>query len=175
QLNGQDMTALAMIQKLNEGVKQTGFGWLDLIETRTNGLKSRGIYHTPAGSLLYFARAALNKCWFPKPTLDVLDQMGQKVGTLLYQGVWQHPIQVAYEAAAKSLYQNTKGTIQIKIVGAQPFIQSRVATPNLFSDKLGGFSHMQEWPSQFSEALVFFQHLQHHSQPPVAQSLGVSL
>lgn len=165
-LNGEEQEGLPLMQKLNAWVSQTAFGWLDLLETRTNGLKSRGIYHTPAGSVLHLARTALNRCWFPKPVLDALDEMGRKVGVLVYQGVWQHPLQMAYQTAARELYAETKGSISLRVCGAQALIQSRAASPNLFKQALGGFGHMSQWPSQFSEALVFFQHLQHHSQLP---------
>jgi argininosuccinate synthase len=165
-VNGENLDPLALMQVLNAAVSQTGYGWLDLVETRTNGLKSRGIYHTPAGSVLHLVRTTLNRCWFPKPVLEALDEMGRKVGVLVYQGIWQHPLQMAYQAAAGELYGETKGSVSVRLNGAQALIQSRVASPNLFQQALGGFGNMSQWPSQFSEALVFFQHLQHHSQLP---------
>ncbi|CAM2009274.1 argininosuccinate synthase [Acanthopleuribacter pedis] len=164
-LNGKHLPLAELITQLNHLLEPTGLGWLDLLETRTNGLKSRGIYHTPAGTLLYKARTALNQCWFAKPTLDYLAKMGTDYGRMLYQGLWQHPIQKAMQAAADSLYAETAGTIALKVTGATVHILSREASPNLFADQLGGFGHMDQWNAAYSEALVFFQHLQNYSVP----------
>lgn len=164
-LNGQAMPLDHMITELNHLLAPTALGWLDLLETRTNGLKSRGIYHTPAGTLLYRARTALNQCWFAKPTLDYVQRMGTEYGRMLYQGLWQHPIQKSMHAAIDALYAETEGTISLRVKGAAVHILTRQATPNLFADQLGGFGHMNQWNTSYSEALVFFQHLQNYSVP----------
>ncbi|CAM2069536.1 argininosuccinate synthase [Sulfidibacter corallicola] len=164
-LNGRDMPLAEMIPALNELLAPTAYGWLDLLETRTNGLKSRGIYHTPAGTLLYEARTALSQCWLAKPSLDFLEGMGQTYGKFLYEGIWQHPVQHAIEAATDALFAETQGTIDLVVKGAKAQVLARTANPNCFASELGGFGHMDSWNAAYSEALVFFQHLKYHSLP----------
>ncbi len=164
-LNGEAMELTPLIKTLNELLSQTGYGWIDLLETRTNGLKSRGLYHTPAGTLLYAARTALNQAMFPKPTLDYLDEQAKLYGKMLYEGAWDHPVRVAIDHAVDHLYKNTQGSLVISICGSQMLIQQRICSPNLFDAALGGFGHMDVWDDSFSDALVYLQRMKYHSKP----------
>ncbi|MCB1042872.1 MAG: argininosuccinate synthase [Acidobacteria bacterium] len=164
-LNGQSMALSEIIQQLNQELATTGYGWEDLVETRTNGLKSRGIYYTPAGTLLYAARTALAQVWFPKPTLDYLDQQSNIYGKMVYEGAWDHPMRAAMDAAIDQIFAGTEGEIHMVIKGAQMLIQKRTCNPSLFDTAMSGFGHMDVWDDSFSDALVFLQRMKYHSKP----------
>lgn len=164
-LNGQAMNLTQIIQTLNALLDDTGYGWIDLVETRTNGLKSRGIYHTPAGTLLYAARDAVNRLMFPKPTLDYLDEQAVAYGKMIYEGAWDHPLRSAIDHAVDAIYAGTQATVQLAVGGGRVLVQKRVASPNLFDAQLGGFGHMDAWDDSFSDSLVYLQRMKYHSKP----------
>lgn len=170
-LNGQTMAFVDIITALNTTLEKTGFGWLDLLETRTNGIKSRGIYHTPAGTLLYTARKWLVSAHFSGPTLAWMDEQAKLYGKLLYEGQWDHPLLKMLDGAFTELFAGTTGLIEISIQGSQAVVLSRHATPNLFSNELGSFGHMDKWNNSWSEALVQLQQLKWNAKTfPVSQT-----
>ena len=169
-LNGQPMPLAKLISTLNTLLYPTSYGWKDIIETRTNGLKSRGIYHTPAGSLLYFAQEKLSQCYFPQPVLQQIKQWSDQLGTMIYHGIWDHPLQQAIVGALEQLYKPTTGSISITISGASAIINERQASPNLFDPEWGGFDSMDSWNSEWSNALIVFQNFKYTGLPMAALS-----
>jgi argininosuccinate synthase len=164
-LNNEELPLQVLIEKLNSELEQTGYGWLDLIETRTNGIKSRGIYHTPAGTLLYAAQASLISCYFSGPVIQWIQENSSIYAKLIYEGHWNHPLLIALNQSLESLYQGTEGSIQFSIMGAQAIIQRRWANPNKFSSQLSSFETMKIWNNQLSESLVHIQQLKWNSHP----------
>jgi argininosuccinate synthase len=171
-LNGKEMSLQEIILQLNASLENSGFGWLDLVETRTNGLKSRGIYHTPAGSLLYAARDALTSCFFPGPTLAWIEDNAVLYGKLLYEGLAHHPLVKAIDASMTSLFQGTSGEVTLMVKGAQLIVCSRQAFPNHFVPSLGGFGNMQAWDPSVSQALVHLHQLKWNALPFQYQAGG---
>ena len=167
-INGQQGPLEVLLPQLNSLISETGFGWLDMVETRANGLKSRGIYHTPGGAALYAARQALLPCYFAGPTLGWIQDNATTYAKMIYEGQWEHPLLLALNAAYDQLFKGTSGKVTLAIQGAQAAVCSREATPNRFSVALGGFGNMREWNAQVSESLVHIQQLKWHSLPYAA-------
>jgi argininosuccinate synthase len=164
-LNDEQLPLHQLIENLNSLLFKTGYGWIDLVETRTNGIKSRGIYYTPAGTLLYAAQFALMSCYFSGPTLKWIQDNSPIYSQLIYEGHWDHPLLLALNQSYKALYEGTCGSIEFQVAGAQAIIRKRTASPSKFSSHLSGFETMKAWNNQVSESLVQIQQLKWHSQP----------
>lgn len=164
QLNGESMSLHLLIENLNQILEPTGYGWVDLVETRTNGMKSRGIYYTPAGTLLYLGQSALMSCIFSGPTLKWIHENSAIYAQLIYEGQWGHPLLEALNQAFNTLYLNTQGEMDFYIRGAQAIIEKRAATPSKFSSQLSGFETMKAWNNAISESLVSIQQLKWNSK-----------
>lgn len=164
-LDGIRLSPAALVTALNAKLATSGYGWLDIVETRTNGLKSRGVYHTPGGTLLHHARSTLDACAFAGPTLAWMKRGSEDYGRLVYEGHADHPLVRALDAAFASLYEDTRGTVALRVQNGRAHVLWREAKPNRFRAWLGGFGHMGGWNAQWGEALVPLQRLRWHALP----------
>lgn len=164
-LDGAILAPAALVSALNAKLATSGYGWIDIVETRTNGLKSRGVYHTPGGTLLHHARSALDACSFAGPTLAWMKRCSEDYGRLVYEGHTDHPLVRALDASFASLYEGTRGTVALRVHNGRAHVLWREAKPNRFRAWLGGFGRMGEWNAQWGEALVPLQRLRWHALP----------
>ena len=97
-LNGEKMDAVSLLNKLNELGSKNGIGTIDIIENRLVGMKSRGVYETPGGTILYAAHTDLERLILDRDTMQYKNIVAQKFAQMIYDGLWFTPLREAISA-----------------------------------------------------------------------------
>lgn len=114
-LDGEEMSAKDIILKLNELGGANGIGILDIVENRLVGMKSRGVYETPGGAILYAAHEKLEEITLDKNTAHFKQTVALKFGELVYDGLWFTPLRKALSAFVDSTQETVTGDVTIKL------------------------------------------------------------
>jgi argininosuccinate synthase len=114
-VNGKKMDGVTLIQTLNSIGGAHGDGLVDLVENRVVGMKSRGIYETPGGSILYYAHQELEHVCLDRQTYAFKQQIGQKLGEVIYGGLWFTPLREALSAFVDVTQKTVTGTVTVKL------------------------------------------------------------
>jgi argininosuccinate synthase len=114
-LNGQRMDAVTLVQTLNCIGGEHGVGIVDLVENRVVGMKSRGVYETPGGSILYYGHQELEHLCLDRQTYAFKQQVGQKLAELIYGGLWFTPLREALSAFVDSTQKTVTGRVRLKL------------------------------------------------------------
>ncbi|MDR2397136.1 MAG: argininosuccinate synthase [Spirochaetaceae bacterium] len=114
-LNGKKTPPVELIQTLNKLGGAHGVGLADLVENRVVGMKSRGVYETPGGSILYYAHQELEHICLDRQTYAFKQQVGLKLGELIYGGLWYTPLREALSAFVDTTQKTVTGTVRLKL------------------------------------------------------------
>ena len=114
-LDGVEMDGVSLIEKLNEIGGKNGIGILDLVENRLVGMKSRGVYETPAGTILYKAHEMLETLTLDKETSHFKAIVAQKMAELVYNGQWFTPLREAIDAFVDETQKTVTGDVKLKL------------------------------------------------------------
>jgi argininosuccinate synthase len=114
-LNGKKMEGLALIKELNQLGGANGIGISDIVENRVVGMKSRGVYETPGGSILYYAHQELEHMCLDRQTYAFKQQVSLKMGELIYGGLWFTPLREAISAFVDFTQKTVSGTVRLKL------------------------------------------------------------
>lgn len=114
-LNGVEEDAVTIIEKLNEIGGRNGVGIIDMVENRLVGMKSRGVYETPGGTILYTAHKELEYITLDKETMRFKQMVSDKYADLVYNGQWHTPLKEALDAFVDSTQQNVTGVVLVKL------------------------------------------------------------
>jgi len=138
-LNGEKMKASKIIEGLNKIGGANGIGILDIIENRLIGMKVRGVYETPGGTILYFAHERLETLTMDKETKHLKDKLAVDYADMLYNGKWYSPMQEALTAFANEANKNVTGEVKLKLYKGN-IIPAGTTSPNsLYSEELASF------------------------------------
>ena len=138
-LNGEEMDGVTLIEKLNEIGGANGIGILDIVENRLVGMKSRGVYETPGGTILYAAHSKLEEITLDKETKHYKDLVAIKFGELVYNGQWYTPLRKALSAFVDETQKTVTGDVKLKLYKGN-IIPSSVTSPySLYSDAMATF------------------------------------
>ena len=133
------MKASDIIRKLNEAGGKNGVGIADIVENRLVGMKDRGIYETPGGSILYFAHEQLEMITVDKDTLHVKQKLAVDFADLIYNGKWYTPLQEALTAFADEADKYVTGTVKLKLYKGHIIPAGTTSPYSLYSEKLVTF------------------------------------
>ncbi|WP_379157328.1 argininosuccinate synthase [Paenibacillus sp. sgz5001063] len=114
-LNGEAMTPLQVMEKLNELGGKHGIGRVDMVENRFVGMKSRGVYETPGGTILFTAHRKMESITMDREVMNLRDSLITKYSTLVYNGFWFAPERLALQALVKESQKNVTGTVRVKL------------------------------------------------------------
>ena len=109
------MDGVALIEKLNALGGKHGVGILDMVENRLVGMKSRGVYETPGGSILYFAHEMLEQLCLDKNTQHMKQKLALDFADLVYNGLWYTPLREALSAFVDKTQETVTGTVKVKL------------------------------------------------------------
>ena len=114
-LNGQDLSPIDLLETLNRIGSEHGIGHVDMVENRLVGIKSRGVYETPGGTILYEAHRQLEQLCLDRDTLHYKDQVSLKYGELVYDGKWFCPLRESLDSFVKTTQKTVTGKVRLKL------------------------------------------------------------
>ena len=114
-VNGKKMSPATMVENLNEIGIRNGVGICDMVENRLVGMKSRGVYETPGGSIIYYAHNELENLCLDRATMSYKQMVGIKYSELVYDGMWFSPLREALAAFVDETQKTVTGTVRLKL------------------------------------------------------------
>jgi argininosuccinate synthase len=138
-VNGESLGPVALIAALNEIGGRNGIGVIDLVEDRLVGMKSRGVYETPGGSLLYAAHSELEQLVLDRRTLAAKDQIAPRYADLVYEGRWWTTEREAYDAFVTVTQERVSGTVSLKLYKGSIAVAGRASEHALYDERFVTF------------------------------------
>lgn len=153
-LNGEEMKASALLQKLNALGGANGVGIIDIVENRLVGMKSRGVYETPGGSILYFAHEQLEMLCLDKETAHYKALVAQKFADLVYNGQWFTPLREALSAFVSATQQHVTGDVKLKLYKGNIIPAGTTSPYSLYSEELATFGEDEVYDQADSAGFI---------------------
>ncbi len=139
-INGKKYAAHELIQKLNDIGGRHAVGQVTLVENRLVGMKSRGVYETPGGTILYEAHKALEQLCLERDLYHYKQQMALRYGELVYYGQWFHPLRESMQAFIDDANQVVTGKVKVKLLKGRVQATGATSPKSLYDTKLAGFA-----------------------------------
>ena len=133
-INGEPLSPAAILTQLNDYAGANGIGRIDIVENRFIGMKSRGVYETPGGTILLAARRAIESLTLDRGALHLKDEIMPRYAELIYNGFWFAPERKMLQAAIDSSQQYVDGTVRLKLYKGNVIVLGR-KSPNSLYDK----------------------------------------
>lgn len=143
-VNGKTYGPVKLIEMLNDIGARHGVGIDDLVENRLVGMKSRGVYENPAGSILFEAHQHLEQITLDRATAHYKDQMAVRFSELVYDGCWNTPLREAMTAFAVSTQKNVTGKVRIKLYKGGIYPAGTASPYSLYMEQIATFGDSQE-------------------------------
>ena len=138
-LEGQNLSPLEMITQLNELGCKHGIGRIDIVENRLVGIKSRGVYETPGGTILHIAHRDIESVTIEKDLQALKDSLSQRYAQLIYNGQWYAPERESLQTFIDETQKTVNGKVRLKLYKGTCSVIGRAATDGLYSSKLASF------------------------------------
>jgi argininosuccinate synthase len=138
-VNGQALSPAALLTRLNELGKRHGIGRLDLVENRFVGMKSRGMYETPGGTILAVAHRAIEQLTLDRGAAHLKDELMPRYAELIYNGLWFSPEREMLQAAIDHSQSKVEGTVRLKLFKGAAHVTGRRSRQSLYSEKIVTF------------------------------------
>ena len=155
-INGKKMSPAKLLAKLNNLAGNNGIGRVDLVENRFLGIKSRGIYETPGGTLLIIAHRAIESVTLDKDTMHKKDQIISKYAELIYNGYWYSKERFKLQKIIDFKRNKVNGSVKLKLFKGNVTIQSRVTNSNAYSIKKVSFEENKSFKKSNVERFINF-------------------
>jgi argininosuccinate synthase len=139
ELNGKSLSPGAMLHELNIFGGRNGIGRIDLVENRFVGMKSRGVYETPGGTILFHMRRAIESITLDRGAAHLKDELMPKYAELIYNGFWFSPEREMLQASIDVSQKNVSGTVRAKLYKGNVIITGRKSPYSLYSESLVTF------------------------------------
>ena len=139
-LNGKKRKVSEIITELNELGGANGIGIVDIVENRVVGMKSRGVYETPGGTILMEAHSALEELVLDRATFEVKKDMGNKFAQIVYEGKWFTPLREAIQSFVESTQQYVTGEVKLKLYKGNIIKAGTTSPYSLYSESLASFT-----------------------------------
>jgi len=144
-LNGKNMSGVKLIEELNSIGGKHGVGQADLVENRLVGMKSRGVYETPAGTILTTAHGALESLTLDRETMHYKQQVSLKYAEMVYYGLWFCQLRQALDAFVNVTQRNVTGSVRIKLFKARCTLAGVKSPNSLYRPDLASFTMGAEY------------------------------
>ena len=153
-LNGEKMDGVSLIAKLNKLGGENGIGIIDLVENRLVGMKSRGVYETPGGTILYHAHEVLETLCLDRDTQHYKQQVAIKFAELVYYGQWYTPLREALSAFVDKTQETVTGEVKLKLYKGN-IINAGVTSPySLYSEEIATFGEDTVYDQMDSQGFI---------------------
>jgi argininosuccinate synthase len=138
-LDGQALSPARLFAALNDLGRDNGIGRIDLVENRFVGMKSRGVYETPGGTILHVAHRAIESLTLDREAAHLKDQLMPRYAELVYYGFWFSPEREMLQAAIDKSQERVAGTVRLKLYKGNVIVTGRKSPQSLYSDSLVTF------------------------------------
>ncbi|MFL0197552.1 argininosuccinate synthase [Clostridium sp. WILCCON 0269] len=153
-LNGKELGPVEILEQLNKFGGENGIGIVDMIENRLVGMKSRGVYETPGGTILYAAHAALERLTIDKNTAHYKQIISQKYGELVYDGLWFSPLREALDAFVEVTQKNVTGSVKLKLYKGNVMTVGIDASHALYDEGISSFGASDLYSHKDAEGFI---------------------
>ncbi len=155
-VNGERLSPALLMEKLNAIAGKHGVGRVDMVENRFVGMKSRGVYETPGGTVLYMAHRAVESITMDREVMLMRDQLSPKIAQLIYNGFWFSPEMKLMMTMVDRTQENVTGTARIRLYKGQCVVAGRRAPKSLYDAKISTFEE-DEGAYQQADAGAFIR------------------
>ena len=153
-INGEAMKVSDIIRKLNELGGKHGIGIIDIVENRVVGMKSRGVYETPGGTILMEAHRQLEELVLDRDTMAVKKDMGNKLAQVVYEGKWFTPLREAIQAFVESTQKYVTGEVKFKLYKGNIIKAGTTSPYSLYSETLASFTTGDQYDHHDAEGFI---------------------
>ena len=153
-LNGKAMQPFELLNSLNQIAGKHGIGRIDLVENRYIGMKSRGVYETPGGTILYHAHRAIESITLDKEAAHMKDNISSKYAELIYNGYWFSPEREMMQALIDQSQKNVEGKVRLKLYKGNVLITGRESPLSLYNPDLATFESDKIYSQKDAEGFI---------------------
>ena len=153
-VNGVEYSPVELIKVLNKIGGENGIGIVDMVENRLVGMKSRGVYETPGGTILYAAHRELELLCLDRETLHYKDLVAQKFAELVYYGQWFTPLREALSAFVDKTQETVTGTVRMKLYKGNCMPAGAKSDYSLYNQELSTFGRDEIYNQKDSEGFI---------------------
>lgn len=153
-LNGQELGPIELYTRLNQIAGENGIGRADIVENRLVGMKSHGVYETPAGTVLLRAHQALESICIDKHTMHYKDFVAVKYAELVYNGMWYTRLREALDAFVEVTQAQVTGTVRLKLYKGNVIIAGRQSPFSLYREDYASFGEEDVYNQKDAEGFI---------------------
>lgn len=153
-LNGERLSPATLIEALNAIGGRHGIGRVDLVENRLVGMKSRGVYETPGGTLLFEAHRELESICLDRDTLHYKALIAARYAEMVYYGQWYHPLRVALQAFIDQTQLHVNGTVKLKLYKGNVIVAGRTSPHSLYREDFATFGQSDVYDQSKAEGFI---------------------
>ena len=153
-LNGRKMKPLALLQELNKIGGRNGIGRVDLVENRYVGIKSRGVYETPGGTILHYAHRAMESITLDREVYHMKDSMITRFAEMVYYGYWFSPERIALQKFIDETQQRVTGDVRLKLYKGNVTVAGRRSPYSLYNQSLATFEEEYVYNQKDAEGFI---------------------
>ena len=153
-IDGEKLSSVALLTKLNELAGANGIGRIDIVENRFVGMKSRGVYETPGGTILLPARRAVESLVLDKGPLHLKDELMPRYAELIYNGFWFSPEREMLQSAIDVSQANVTGTVRLKLYKGNVIVLGRKSPNSLYDEDVATFEADTVYDQRDAEGFI---------------------
>jgi argininosuccinate synthase len=153
-INGEFLSPVELFERLNKIAGDNGIGRIDIVENRYVGIKSRGVYETPAGTVLHIAHRALESITLDREVLHLRDSLIPKYAELIYYGYWFSPEREMLQTAIDSIQRDVTGTVRLKLYKGNCIVVGRKSPKSLYHPELATFEAERVYNQKDAEGFI---------------------
>ena len=153
-IDGVEMSPATLLAKLNELGNKHGIGRVDIVENRYVGMKARGCYETPGGTIMLKAHRAIESICLDREAAHLKDELMPRYAKLIYQGYWFSPEREMLQAAIDATQKNVEGTVKIKLYKGNVTVVGRDSKMSLYNDAYSTFEKDEVYNQKDAEGFI---------------------
>lgn len=153
-INGEFLSPVDLFERLNKLAGDNGIGRIDIVENRYVGIKSRGVYETPAGTVLHIAHRALESITLDREVLHLRDSLIPKYAELIYYGYWFSPEREMLQTTIDSIQKDVTGTVRLKLYKGNCIVVGRKSPKSLYHPELATFEAEKVYNQKDAEGFI---------------------
>ena len=153
-LNGKVYSPAKLLESLNEKAGKHGIGRMDIVENRFVGMKSRGVYETPGGSILYIAHRGLEQLVLDGPTMQLRDELIPKYASLIYNGFWFSPEREMLQELVDNCQRNVTGDVKLNLYKGCCSLMGRRSPKSIYNEGIVTFEAGKNYDQKDAEGFI---------------------